>query len=128
MDYSLSNIFAKTSNPGFGYDWLPIDPLISRVENDVFSSTIPTEFALKQNYPNPFNPLTTIEFALPKNSAVKISVYNALGEEVVNLLNAEQKAGNLQLQFDASRLASGIYFYTIKTGDFMQTKKMILLK
>ena len=89
---------------------------------------LPKSFALSQNYPNPFNPSTTINYALPKASHVSITIYNALGQKVTELVNTEMNAGRYQMNFDASNFASGLYFYTIQAGDFRSTKKMMLLK
>jgi len=89
---------------------------------------IPTKFDLLQNYPNPFNPTSTIRYDIPKMSPVRISVYDILGKEIKVLVNEEKSPGQYEVIFDAKNLASGIYFYTIRTGDFAQTKKMILLK
>ncbi len=92
------------------------------------SNIVPDKFELKQNYPNPFNPNTTIEFSIARNSIVKLAVYDALGREVNSLLNSELKAGEYSLNFSAADLPSGTYFYKLSTGDFVQTKKMILVK
>ncbi|NOS85346.1 MAG: T9SS type A sorting domain-containing protein [Ignavibacteria bacterium] len=92
------------------------------------SNIIPDKFELKQNYPNPFNPNTTIEFSIPKNSFVKLAVYDALGREVNSLLNNELKAGEYSINFSAADLASGTYFYKLISGELVQTKKMILVK
>ncbi len=89
---------------------------------------IPSEFALYQNYPNPFNPSTKIEFRLPGSELVSLKVYDILGREVRSLLNETLPAGNYTIDFNASALSSGIYFYTFKAGSFISTKKMILLK
>jgi hypothetical protein len=89
---------------------------------------IPTEYSLNQNYPNPFNPTTTIKFALPKESLTKIIVYDLLGKEVQTLINKELKAGFHEVKFDAVNLTNGVYFYRIQAGNFIQTKKMILMK
>ncbi len=89
---------------------------------------IPHEFDLHQNYPNPFNPSTVIEFALPVKSKVELSVYNILGEKIVTLVNEEKDAGNYHVPFNANNLSSGIYFYKLQANEFIQTKKMILLK
>jgi hypothetical protein len=87
-----------------------------------------TEFKLSQNYPNPFNPMTTIEFSLPKAGNVTLKVYDALGKEVATLLDGFKTAQSYRVDFDASSLASGVYFYTLNTGNFSQTKKMVLMK
>jgi Secretion system C-terminal sorting domain len=89
----------------------------------------PLSFALNQNYPNPFNPTTTISYSIPENSFVTIKVYNVLGVEVASLINNQVEAGEHNIQFNASNdLSSGVYFYTIKTGNFSATKKLMLLK
>ncbi|MEO8514372.1 MAG: T9SS type A sorting domain-containing protein [Ignavibacteria bacterium] len=92
------------------------------------SSEVPNKFELKQNYPNPFNPNTQIEFSIPKTGIVKLSVYDALGREVNSLLNSELTAGNYRINFNASDLSSGTYYYKIISGDFVQTKKMLMIK
>ena len=89
---------------------------------------IPNEFSLFQNYPNPFNPVTNIEFALPKSAKVSLLVYNLLGENIATLLNEDKEAGFYDVQFDASNFSSGIYIFRLAAGDFIQTKKMTLLK
>jgi len=89
---------------------------------------IPNEYTLEQNYPNPFNPNTIIKFALPQDSKVNLIVFNILGEKVAKLINQEMKAGYHQIEFNASTLASGVYLYRIKAGDFVETKKMVLMK
>ena len=88
----------------------------------------PKVFVLHQNYPNPFNPSTTIRYSLASESKVIIKVYNLLGQEIKTLVNAMQIAGNHQVTFNAGGLPSGMYLYRIQAGDFIQTKKMILLK
>jgi hypothetical protein len=89
---------------------------------------LPTEFSLSQNYPNPFNPSTVIEFALPTSGNVSLKVFNSLGEEVAELVNTEMVAGYHSVNFDASNLSSGIYFYRITADNFIQAKKMLLLR
>jgi len=91
-------------------------------------SSLPDKFELNQNYPNPFNPTTKITFTLPKDSKVNLSVYNILGERVVELVNGEKKSGYYEYDFDGRRLASGMYIYRLETGEFSSVKKMLLLK
>lgn len=91
-------------------------------------STVPNRFALNQNYPNPFNPVTSISFDLPKNSKVTVKVFDLLGKEVATLINSPMNAGSHSIQFNASHMASGVYFYQIKAENFSSVKKMILLK
>jgi len=93
------------------------------------STEIPANYSLSQNYPNPFNPSTTIRFALPKASDVTLKVYNINGQEVATLINGmNMNAGTSEYTFDASKLSSGVYFYSIQAGNFKDTKKMILVK
>ncbi len=97
--------------------------------NEVFVENIaPQDFALYQNYPNPFNPVTTIKYNLPLKSQVALIIYNSLGEAIRQLVNEEIEPGYHNVEFDASNLPSGVYFYQLKAGSFVETKKMILLK
>jgi hypothetical protein len=88
----------------------------------------PKQFALEQNYPNPFNPTTLISYQLPVASEVSLKVYDVLGKEVATLVNERQEAGTYHFNFNASSLSSGVYFYRIKAGNFVSTKKMMLVK
>ncbi len=92
------------------------------------SSNVPENYSLSQNYPNPFNPTTTIRFSVKETGIVSLKVYNVLGQLVTSLVNEQKPAGTYEYSFDASNLSSGIYFYTIKAGDFSATRKMILMK
>jgi hypothetical protein len=92
------------------------------------TETVPYEFKIYQNYPNPFNPTTTIKYEIPKTSFVSLKVYNLLGQEVAILVNEKQEAGSYDMHFDGSKLASGIYLYSLQTGSFLSTKKLLLLK
>ncbi|WP_153038449.1 T9SS type A sorting domain-containing protein [Balneola sp. EhC07] len=89
---------------------------------------LPKEFSLRQNYPNPFNPSTNIEFALPEQAVVSLKVYNLLGREISTLVSGRMSAGIHKIEFNASGLSTGLYFYRIQAGGFMQTKKMMLIK
>ncbi len=97
------------------------------LENELFSQ-IPSDYGLFQNYPNPFNPATSIVFGIPEPNEVKLTLYSFLGEEIKVLFQGYKTAGYYKVEFNASDLPSGIYFYRIQTGNFVSTKKMILLK
>jgi hypothetical protein len=88
----------------------------------------PVDLALADNYPNPFNPTTTIDFSIAEPTDVSLVVYNINGEVVANLVDGEMSVGNHSVTFDASNLSSGVYFYTLRAGDFVATKKMTLIK
>lgn len=92
------------------------------------SSNIPANFELQQNYPNPFNPTTNIGFSLPNASHVELTIFNSLGQVVATLVNSEIQAGSHTVKWDAGNLSSGIYFYRLKSGNFVETQKMILMK
>jgi hypothetical protein len=93
-----------------------------------FETEIPAIYNLSQNYPNPFNPVTMIKFALPKATFVKLKVYDILGREVANLVNDFKSAGTYIVDFDASALSSGVYFYKLETDKFTDVKRMVVLK
>ena len=117
-EYSLSNIYSfdqalgKTSTHTINW-------------ND---HTTVKEYALEQNYPNPFNPTTTIKYQLPKDGIVTLKVYDILGSEVATLVNEQKTAGRYEVSFDASKLASGVYIYKLQSGEYVSSKKMMLLK
>ena len=92
------------------------------------ANTVPTKFALSQNYPNPFNPTTSISYSIPQNSFVSLKVFDVLGQEVATLVNEEKSVGNYDVSFDASGIPSGMYFYRLQAGSFIDTKKMVLMK
>jgi hypothetical protein len=92
------------------------------------SSVIPDNFVLSQNYPNPFNPNTTIKFDIPKESFIKVAVYNVMGQELEVLVNQQVKAGEYKVTWNASKYASGIYFYKLISSGFVETRKMMLIK
>jgi 5-hydroxyisourate hydrolase-like protein (transthyretin family) len=94
----------------------------------VFSYTGPKEFKLEQNFPNPFNPTTTIQYQLPQDARVTLKVYDILGSEVATLVNEEQEAGYKEIQFNGNNIASGMYVYRLQSGDFISTKKMMVVK
>ncbi len=89
---------------------------------------IPSSFILNQNYPNPFNASTTINYSLPKSGPVTIDIYDLLGRKFETLIQAEQPAGYHQVTWDATDASSGMYFYRIQAGDYVETRKMVLIK
>ena len=123
-------------NPAFsnGTGTLPGDANIGAL--GIFSATavkgldsgIPTSYSLSQNYPNPFNPTTIIKYSIIKEVQVSLKVYDIIGREVASLVNQKQSAGTYNVNFDASRIASGVYIYRIIAGNFVQSKKMMLIK
>ena len=103
-----------------------IEVPVGVVDEDV--AQLPTTVQLKQNYPNPFNPVTSIEYAIPYEDKIVLTIYNILGEEIIRLIDETQPAGNYEITWDATGSASGIYFYRLQAGDFVLTRKMVLLK
>jgi type IX secretion system substrate protein len=128
VDWMIVNVFDAYA-PGEGLpipEELYVDSV--KVGVDDLDSVIPTSYSMDQNYPNPFNPSTTIQFQLPEVSKVELKVYNILGQVVATLVNQEMNAGYHKINFDASKLASGLYVYRIQAGKYMNVKKMMLLK
>ncbi len=115
-DVQVDNVFGTMGNHTFTTD-----------VNDVPGAT-PVAYALEQNFPNPFNPSTKINYSIPTEGFVTLDVYNSIGQKVANLVSESKTAGTYTVNFDASDLTSGIYFYKISSGNFTETKKMILLK
>ena len=100
-------------------------PYVTSVEGiDIF----PNNYALYQNYPNPFNPSTIIEFDLPKTSEVSLKIFNILGEEVATLVSDRLSHGSYSYEWDASQYASGVYLYRLHAGDYVETRKMVLIR
>ena len=89
---------------------------------------LPLDYSLDQNYPNPFNPTTTIRYAIPEDNFVSIKLYDVLGNEVITLVNEQKQAGRYEMLFNASNIASGVYYYQINSGSFTQTRKLMLMK
>jgi hypothetical protein len=106
----------------------PVWALWKEGEEGIQDLTQPVEYALEQNYPNPFNPSTTISYALSQDTRVTLKVYNSIGEEVATLVDQDMPAGRHEYTWNATNLASGVYFYRLSSGDFTSTKKLTLLK
>ncbi|MCB0732821.1 MAG: T9SS type A sorting domain-containing protein, partial [Ignavibacteriae bacterium] len=133
---------------------LYFDNVLTNIVTDakISENNLQTDFSLEQNYPNPFNPTTTISYTIPQSTVianevkqsneitsvnsfprndnfnVSLKIYDVLGKEVATLVNKTQSAGNYEVHFDASDLPSGVYYYQLKASNFIQTKKMVLLK
>jgi hypothetical protein len=122
--FNSDRIQQYNSNP-YWVDAQVIYNLITDVEDE---DSNPVDFYLSQNYPNPFNPNTTINFFIPKIEFVSLKIYDVLGTEITTLFNEEKSAGSYEVKFDATGLPSGVYFYLLKAGSFVETKKMVLLK
>jgi hypothetical protein len=105
---------------------LGMDTLLVNVERQI--NSVPQGFKLEQNYPNPFNPSTTIRYSIPQRSDVELIVYDALGHEIKTLISGDHDAGVYKVDFDATGLSSGVYFYQIKSTSFTQTRKLLLMK
>jgi hypothetical protein len=134
MGFDSSNVMFQTLR------WFGIGMYTDMEDEN--QNILPTEFSLFQNYPNPFNPVTTIRYTIPTTPQsppskggeskqgwlIMLKVYNILGSEVATLVNKEQPAGSYEVNFDASKLSSGIYFYRLQAGSFIDTKKMMLIK
>jgi hypothetical protein len=118
-----TNLFAGTNGAGV---WIRPLSEFTDVTKDV--TDLHKDFALSQNYPNPFNPSTVISYSLPSSSNVKLVVYNAIGQTIKTLESGYKPAGNYSINFNASDLPSGIYFYKLEAGQFSQIKKMIIIK
>jgi hypothetical protein len=121
----------KSIQPGWDW-WWAIDnvtvkgsPTVGITQN---GSNIPTVYALSQNYPNPFNPTTNIKFDLPKQGFVSLKVYDVIGKEVATLVNEVKSAGSYNVDFNGTNLSSGVYFYRLESGSFIDVKRMILIK
>jgi thiamine biosynthesis protein ThiC len=117
-----ANVPTRTVTTDFEVTVNPVNAISSGGE------VIPLKYSLSQNYPNPFNPETTISYALPKASDVVISIYDVNGRHVTDILNANRAAGYHNVKWNASDMASGIYFYQIKAGNFIQVKRCILIR
>lgn len=132
-DTSQKIIISNAGTPGTSTTYVVADAIriisydpATPVEEE--NNLIPSEYVLYQNYPNPFNPATTIEYSIKSAGFVSLKVYDLLGKEVALLVNDYKEAGYYSVKFDASELSSGIYFYTLTSGNFKDTKKIILLK
>jgi len=135
LNITLANNVLRVATHGNGvYERKLLSTIVTKVDDN---KIVVEDFRLGQNYPNPFNPSTKIKFTIPQSVIlseaknlipVQLKVYDILGNEVATLVNEEKPAGIYEVEFDAFGLSSGIYFYKLNSGNFVQTKKMILLR
>jgi len=125
---SLSRIGTVTVNTNTWNSPLTITIFQAGATSGIQEGDLPKNFALQQNYPNPFNPSTTISYALPHRSHVTLTVFNTLGQKEAELVNGDIDAGYHEIQFNASNLASGVYFYRMQAGSYVETKKLLLVR
>jgi len=124
-------MYTDSGTPGDGFyfdDFRVVDYFNSVTGISNISSEVPSVYSLSQNFPNPFNPSTSIKFGLPKDGFVSLKIFDVTGKEIMSLLSADMKAGSYKVDFNAADLSSGIYYYQIASGSFVETKKMILIK
>ncbi len=128
LDFNNNKIFGIGNCPAYYYGLIFYNQdsvIVTSVVNNAQSTS---DFHLYQNYPNPFNPETKIKFSIPKSELVQIKVYDILGKEIRTLLNEYKQVGTYEVEFDASNLLSGVYFYRMISGSFSETKKILLLR
>jgi len=130
--YSFTDSKVQTGSYTYRLKQIDLDGTYEYSNEVTVEVTTPIEYVLEQNYPNPFNPSTVIKYSIPQDGMVTLEVFNLLGEKVATLVNGVQQAGRYEVNFDASKLASGIYVYTISAaggaGSFNSVKKMVLMK
>ena len=119
---------ADAANSVWSYIYLDDINISSSLTGIDDITSLPHEFKLGQNYPNPFNPRTTINYEIPSLVYVTLKVYDVLGREITSLVNDEKQPGRYKVEFDGSRLASGVYFYRLSTPEFTSVKKLLLMK
>jgi hypothetical protein len=144
-DYDKQRILGWLNIIRYGFiekdlDKIKLAELLGRVDNlekklnnsNVVSvdnpADLPTEYSLSQNYPNPFNPTTTIQYSIPKDEFVKLTVYDITGKVVKELVSGHKTAGRYSVEFNASSYSSGIYYYRLEAGQYNSTQKMLLIK
>ena len=124
-DSGTYTVNAGFKNPSKKWDSVMVNISLTDVGENPSN---PASFELFDNYPNPFNPSTTLRYSIPEASFTSVKIYDALGNEVSSLVNETKSAGTYEVEFNASDLSSGIYYYTLNAGSFTETKKMILIK
>ena len=130
QNYSFIDDIAdiKATSISYRLKQLDFDGSYEYSEIVLVENPAPLDYGLNQNYPNPFNPVTTISYSIPIKSQVELVIYNTLGERIKKMVNEEKEAGRHSIEFDATFLPSGVYFYRLQAGSFVETKKMVLMK
>ena len=128
VDYNFSLAVSGDTYNFTGYRIIISYFLVNATDVPGDMSNIVKGYSLSQNYPNPFNPSTTIRYGLPNRSHVTLTVFNTLGQQVAVLQNGEQEAGYHEVKFDGAALSSGVYFYRIQAGTFVETKRLLLIR
>jgi hypothetical protein len=123
---AVSKDFLFAGTVGFGVWKRPLAEMVTSV--NTLSIDVPAQFALSQNYPNPFNPSTTISFSLPSKSLVTMKIFDVMGREVSTVVSEEMPPGNYSRLWNASGFASGVYFYRIQAGAYVETKRLVIMK
>jgi hypothetical protein len=123
---AIGGAYLYTGTMGSGVWRRPLSEVITEVENGI--KQFPSRFVLEQNYPNPFNPSTSISFSLPSKSFVSLKVFDIMGREIATIVSEEMSSGSYTRQWNAANMSSGIYFYRLQSGSFIETKKLILLR
>ena len=126
LGQSLIGSVGSSNNMNLIGFWYTTEGFVTDIQEE--QNPLPTEYFLSQNYPNPFNPATKIQYGVKERIDIKIVIFNAIGEEILLLLKELKEPGSYEIEFNASTLPSGVYFYRLQAGDFVQTRKMILLK
>ena len=126
LGQSLIGSVGSSNNMNLIGFWYTTEGFVTDIQEE--QNPLPTEYFLSQNYPNPFNPATKIKYGVKERNNIKIAIFNTIGEEVKILANELKEPGSYEIEFNASSLPSGVYFYRLQAGDFVQTRKMILLK
>ncbi len=127
-DYRFVDANLTTGNYSYRLKQVDFNGTFSYSDEVNAEITSPVQFELAQNYPNPFNPSTTIKFSIPQSSNVTLKIFNTLGQEVSTLINQTMESGVHTINFDASQLNSGIYFYKLDAGSYSEVRKMTLIK
>ena len=127
LGQSMIGSSSSTSIKNFAGFWFSQRSITTSIDRNTIKQ-LPTDYRMEQNYPNPFNPSTVIEFSIPHSCNVSLKVFNQLGQEIATLISEELHSSKYKINWDASGISSGVYYYQIRAGDFIQTKKLLLIR